>query len=98
MEPLGQWCRANNEAYQGIFIIDEHHLGAGNEENEKSDLNLRIGTGSGPKKWVMSLAGSTGLSPRTSYVGTALGQITLFSTCNNLDSTRSILFNFMSMY
>ena len=33
MEPLGEWCRANNEAYQGIFI-DEHHLGAGNEENE----------------------------------------------------------------
>ena len=26
MEPLSEWYRANNEAYQGIFI-DEHHIG-----------------------------------------------------------------------
>ena len=67
MEPLGQWCRANNEAYQGIFI-DEHHLGAGNEENEKSDLNLRIGTGSGPKmgyEWLDQPACNRG--PRANY-------------------------------
>lgn len=47
MEPLGEWCRANNEAYQGIFI-DEHHLGQCNEiesrVTEDTSTYLRIGT------------------------------------------------------